>query len=409
VLLRWLGLAAVAAMLLAAGCGGSGVATTNEAVGTHLAVYSSLPLQGPSAAISQQIVGGEKLALLAAGGHAGPFKVEYVSLDDSNPASGNWSSGVTASDAKTAAQDPSTIAYLGDYDSAATAISLPLINEAGVLQVSTASPYVGLTQSLDAGQYEPNRFYPDGRRTFARLQPGDPVEAAAQVALLRSLGIRKLYVLDDEDSFNIPLAELVASQAKAAGIDVVGSDHVGVSASGVYTGEAEKIAESGADAVFFAGAGSEGAAALWRQLHEADPRLKLLGPSALATAPFAAELGHAASSAYLTTPVLPERMYPPSARRVLTSYRREFGGESGPSVLYGYEAMSLVLDAIRAAGSHGNDRQTVIENVFATHGRRSVLGRYSIEANGEPTFKRFGVDRVDSAGQLAFWKALNAR
>ena len=102
-------------------------------------------------------------------------------MDDSSPKIGKWDPGVTATNAKTAAEDTSTIAYLGDYDSAATAVSLPLMNAAGILQVSPASPYVGLTSSQDAGQDEPERFYPSGRRTFGRLAPGDPVEAAAQL------------------------------------------------------------------------------------------------------------------------------------------------------------------------------------------------------------------------------------
>ncbi len=52
--------------------------------------------------------------------------------------------------------------------------------------------------------------------------------------------------------------------------------------------------------------------------------------------------------------------------------------------------MSVVLDAIRAAGSHGNDRQAVIERFFATSDRNSVIGRYSIEADGETTLPRYG-------------------
>ena len=56
-----------------------------EATGNQLTVYSSLPLQGPSAAISEQIVNGEKLALSQAGGRVGPFKIGYVSLDDAEP------------------------------------------------------------------------------------------------------------------------------------------------------------------------------------------------------------------------------------------------------------------------------------------------------------------------------------
>ena len=169
--------------MLLAGVGSGGVAVSDvaEATGGQLTVYSSEPLQGPSAAVAEQIVGGEKLALHDAGGRAGPFKIGYVSQDDASPTTGQWNPGVTATDAKKAAQDTSTIAYLGDYNSGATAISLPLINAAGILQLSTASPYVGLTSSYDAGQDEPERFYPSGRRTFARLQPGDIAQAAAQV------------------------------------------------------------------------------------------------------------------------------------------------------------------------------------------------------------------------------------
>ncbi len=79
---------------------------------------------------------------------------------------------------------------------------------------------------------------------------------------------------------------------------------------------------------------------------------------------------------------------------MLADYRRRFGGEAGAYALYGYEAMSVVLDAIRAAGPRGNDRQPVIEQVFANRARDSVLGRYSIQPDGETTLTRYGVDRV---------------
>ncbi|MGH2912885.1 MAG: ABC transporter substrate-binding protein, partial [Solirubrobacteraceae bacterium] len=186
-------------------------------VGKQLTIYSGLPLQGPSAAISKQIVGGEKLALADAGGRIGPLTVNYVSLDDSNPTNGQWDPGVTAANAKAAAQDPTTIAYLGDYNSGATAVSLPLINAAGILQVSPSSPYVGLTSSLDAGQDEPERFYPTGKRTFGRVAQGDPVQAAAQVALLRAEGVHRVYMLADQYPFDGPLAQIVAGAAHQAG------------------------------------------------------------------------------------------------------------------------------------------------------------------------------------------------
>jgi branched-chain amino acid transport system substrate-binding protein len=403
---RWLSLAALTAIApAAAGCGGVGVSGASEANSKQLAIYSSLPLQGPAGAISQQIVNGERLALAYAGGHIGPFRVSYVSLDDSNPASGRIDPGVTASDAKAAAQDTTTIAYLGEYNSAATAVSLPLINAAGILQISPASPYVGLTSSLDAGQDEPQRFYPSGQRTFARLQPGDPAQGSAQAQLMKALGVRKVYVLDDQDPFQVPLAQIVAADAEHEGILVAGHDGVSTSSGGGFAGEVQKILESGAQAVFFAGGSGAGTVALWQQLHRADPHLLLLGTSALAMPSFASQIGAASTSTYLTTPMLADAQYPPTAARVLADYHRHFGVGASPYALYGFEAMSVVLDAIRNAGARGNNRQAVIAAFFAMRDRNSVLGRYSVGADGETTPARYGVDRVVN-GRLVSYRVL---
>ncbi len=394
-----------------AGCRGVGVSGASSAVGNQLTIYSSLPLQGPSGASSQQIVNGETLALSEAGGRIGPFKISYVSMDDSNTTSGEWGPGMTATNAKMAAQDTSTIAYLGDYNSGASAVSLPLINAAGILQISPASPYVGLTSSLDAGQDEPERFYPSGRRTFGRLQPGDPAQAEAQVQLMKALGVRRLYVLDDQGPFEVPLAELVVSDAERAGITVASHDSLDMTATTAstnYSGEVGKVAESGAQAVFFAGGTGTGTVALWRQLHSADPRLLLLGSSDMVNSAFTSEIGEAAASTYLTTPILPANLYPRPAAEVLQAYRRQFGGDPNAYALYGYEAMSVALLAIREAGLRGNDRQTVIGRFFAIRDRESVLGRYSMQADGESTSSRYGVDRVEN-GRVAFYKVLNVR
>jgi branched-chain amino acid transport system substrate-binding protein len=388
-----------------------GVSGASSAVGNQLTIYSSLPLQGPSGAISQQIVNGETLALSDAGGRIGPFKISYVSMDDSNTSTGEWSPGVTATNAKMAAQDTSTIAYLGDYNSGASAVSLPLINAAGILQISPASPYVGLTSSLDAGQDEPARFYPSGRRTFGRLVPGDPAQAEAQVQLMKALGVKRLYVLDDQGPFEVPLAELVTGDAERAGITVASHDSLDMTAttaSTSFSGEVGKVAESGAQAVFFAGGTGTGTVALWRQLHSADSRLLLLGSSDMVNSSFASEIGEAAASTYLTTPILPANLYPRPAAEVLQTYRRQFGGDPNTYALYGYEAMSVALLAIREAALRGNDRQTVIGRFFAIRDRESVLGRYSMQADGESTSSRYGVDRVEN-GRAVFYKVLNVR
>ena len=404
-LARWLGLAALlAAFPLLTACAASTTPEAAEATGGSLTIYSSLPLQGPDGEASEQIVNGEKLALAQAGAHAGPYKIGYVSLDDADPKTGVWNPGITASNAKRAAQDPSTIAYLGDFNSGATAISLPLINGAGVLQVSPSSPYVGLTSSFDAGQDEPGRFYPNGQRTFGRLIPGDLGEARAQVQLMHSLGLHSVYVLDDLDPFSTALATIVAGDAQAAGIHVPAHESISTVSGSSFGQVVKNITESDAEAVFMAGEGNTTTAHLWRQLHHADPQLTLLADSGMSSGPFAAHLGSAASVTYMTSPLLASAAYPPRAQQVLSTYRRAFGSAAGPWALYGYATMRMVLDAIDSAGSHATDRHTVIASLLGAPPQESVLGPIAIRADGESTLTRYGVDTIQD-GTPTFLRA----
>jgi branched-chain amino acid transport system substrate-binding protein len=400
----WLYVAGAALLLALAGCGGVSVSGAEPVQGHNLTIYSSLPLHGPDAPVATQIVGGEKLALADAGGQVGRFRISFYSLDDSNPASGSWDPGITATNAKLAAQDNDAIAFLGDYDSGATAVSLPLTNGAGILQVSPGSPYVGLTSSLDAGQDEPARFYPSGKLSFGRLVPADPVEAGTGVALLKSMGIRRVYALSNEDPFDTSLAELLVADAERAGIGVVGYDRVGVAAASPFTAEAQKVLASGAQAIFFSGPAEPGTVSLWQTLHAADPALLLLGSHELAAESFTSQIASSSSRTLLSAPWLAPGLYPAAAQSVLRRYEARFHEPAEPYALYGYEAMSVTLDAIRRAGRHGNSRDAVIDQFFATKNRDSVLGRYSIRADGETTLSRYAVDRVLD-GRPSFYRA----
>ncbi len=405
---RWL-LPLLAACLtpLLSGCGAV-LSDASNPIGKRLTVYSSLPLHGPLAAQAQAVLDGERLALQDARGRVGALRIGLVSLDDSGP-KGVWEPSVTAANAKIADRHPRTIAYIGDYDSGATAVSLPANNLAGILQVSPVSPYIGLTSSFDAGQGDPERFYPTGKRNFIRLLPGDAVQAAAQVALMRALHVRSLYVLADGEPFGAPLASILASDAKIAGIEVKGEQSIELgqaSAETKFSAQVEEVARSGARAVFLNGDSSAGTAALWQQLHAADPKMLLLGVSAMADPSFAAAIGPgAASHTYLTTPALSLSSYGVDAKRVIRQVGERFHVTPTPYDLYGYAAMDLVLAAIRRAGRHGDDRASVLAAAFAKHETDSVLGRYEVLSDGETTITRYGVDRVQ-AGAPVFWRDL---
>ena len=77
--------------------------------------------------------------------------------------------------------------------------------------------------------------------------------------------------------------------------------------------------------------------------------------------------------------------------------------------LYGYEAMSLTLDAIERAAEQGEvDRASVIEQLFATKDRESVLGTYSIDENGDTTLTDYGAYSIEN-GALVFDGTIKAQ
>jgi branched-chain amino acid transport system substrate-binding protein len=397
----------VAALFGVAACGGDdgGGGTTGS---NTLTIYSSLPLQGDSRPQSESVVNGEKLALEEAGGKVGKFTIKYVSLDDATAAAGKWEPGQVSSNARKAAQDQSTIVYLGEFNSGATAISLPVLNEAGILQISPSNTYVGLTRAEGADKGEPDKYYPSGQRTYGRVVPADHVQAAAQATYQKDEGCTKTYVLNDKEVYGKGLADNTANALKAQGIQVLANEGIDTKAAN-FRSVAQKIRGSGADCMFFGGITQNKGVQLWKDVHAVNPQLKLFGPDGVAESAFSTKIGSSAERmTYITNPTLDPKLYPPAAQDFFRTYRQKFGRTPEPYAIYGYEAMKLALLAIQNAGDKGNDRQAVIDAFFNIKDRSSVLGKYSIDENGDTTLTDYGANRVEN-GELTFDKVIKAK
>jgi branched-chain amino acid transport system substrate-binding protein len=389
--------AAIAATgsLAIAACGGddSGGSSSASAKPQTLTIYSSQPLQGATRPQSEDVIRGEKLALSQAGGKAGRFHIRYVALDDATAAAGQWDPAAVSSNARKAAQDKSTIAYLGEFNSGASAVALPILNQVPILQVSPSNTYVGLTRAEGADKGEPDKYYPSGARTYGRVVPADHIQAAAQVKLMTEQGCRKLYVLNDKETYGVGIARSVASGAKTAGIEVLADDGIDRKAQN-YRTLAGVIRARGADCFFFGGNTYGGAIQLWKDVYAANPTIRLFGPDGVAESSFYAKVGAPGKNTFITVSTLPPKFYPAAARAFFDRFAKTYGKQPETYAIYGYEAMSVVLDAIRRAGDKGADRKAVIAAFFATKDRASVLGRYSIDEHGDTTLRKYGAYRV---------------
>ncbi|HEX4363624.1 MAG TPA: branched-chain amino acid ABC transporter substrate-binding protein [Solirubrobacteraceae bacterium] len=387
-----LGALALAAGLT--GCGGKKSAVENGS--DTLTIYSSLPLQGPDRARARDMVNAIKLALQQAHGKVGPFNITYVSLDSATPQAGTWTGDQVLVNARAAVHDLNAIAYIGDQDSAATALSLPLTNEGDILQVSPSSTYVGLTRK-SRRQGEPDRFYPSGIRTFGRMVPADDVQASALIGYMKSSGVHSLALVADREFYGGGIADEVKEAAARQGI-TIDDDGTVDGTKGDVSGLARQVAKSGADAFLYAGTTATGAARIFSAVGAAAPSMQLFGPAAVADQSFVNALPLAVQRRMrVTTPALPPSLLPASARVFRDRFRRAFGREPAPEALQAYEACNAVLYAIRRAGAKGNDRLSVAKAFFTIRNHPSVLGRYSIDADGDTSLSSYAGERIEDS------------
>jgi branched-chain amino acid transport system substrate-binding protein len=385
------------------GGGGGGGGGSKE-----LTVYSSLPLQGASRPQSEDVINGIKLALKQRGGKAGDFKIKYVSLDDATAAAGKWDAGATKANARKAAQDDSTIAYIGEFNSGASANSIPTTNEAGILQVSPSNTALGLTKGGEGAEPgEPDKYYPTGNRTYGRVVPIDTIQGAAQAQYMKDEGVTSVYILDDKEVYGQGVAANTKSAAEKLGIDIAGEDSWDGKASN-YRALAQKISSSGADGVFLGGIVDNNGPQLAKDIHAANPDAKLFGPDGMATETFTGEIpAEVQAQTYLTAPTVAPEELPPAGQKFYEDYEAEYGEEPSsidPYAVYGYAAMDVVLDAIEKGG---DDRQAVIDAFFATKGKESVLGTYDIDEDGDTTLTTYGA-YLAKGGKLELNKAIEA-
>jgi branched-chain amino acid transport system substrate-binding protein len=288
------------------------------------------------------------------------------------------------------------VAYLGDDTSGASAVTVPILNRAGMLQVSPLST----ADSLTAGGGGTKTLDPTGRRTFARMVPSDRVQALAQALYQSQEGCRRAFIVRDGGLYGDNLAARVAAADAAQGVSVVGNAEVAPE-QGDFGKLTSEVGSSGADCVFFGGNLGPHTVAMWNALGSLPGGPKLFGPDALGDANFTASIGPAGDRTFITSPGLAPNAYNDLGQRFYASYQARFGGFPSPDAIFGYEAMQAVLSSIQAAGSSADSRADVVHRFFAIKNRQSVLGSYSIQPDGDTTLSSYGA-YVVTEGDLVF-------
>ena len=240
-----IGALAIAGALALAACSGG-----SDSAGGTLVVGTDLPLQGASEDASKSTNEVVALVLEQAGGKAGDYTVEIKEYDNSTAAKGAWDDAACAKNAQDHVANTAEVAVMGTYNSGCAKIIIPVLNQAGMLMVSHANTYPGLTVEWDKG--EPGLYYPSGARNYARVIAHDGFQGTAAAQFIYNEQ-KKTHcaVMDDTQAYGKGIADAVAIEFARLGgtVDRYSWDVKQPS----YTATFEKIKASGADCVYFGG------------------------------------------------------------------------------------------------------------------------------------------------------------
>jgi branched-chain amino acid transport system substrate-binding protein len=337
-------------------------------------VPSDLPLQGAIRHQTVQISRAMIWALAQQGWKAGQYKIGYQSCDDSTAQTGGWDTAKCATNARLYASNRSVIGVLGTFNSGCAKIIVPVLNRVHLGMVSPANTNPGLTKKWDPG--EPNKYYPTGTRNYARVVATDDIQGPADALWTKSLGIKKVFVLNDKQTYGFGVASTYRSAAKKLGLSVVGFQGWDAKQSS-YEALANSIKASGAQAVFLGGIACNNGAKLMQDIKSVNPSIKLQMPDGFSDP---GANGAVANGAYISVAGAPPSALTGAGATFVKSFGKQVGTVPNPYAAYGAQAMLVMLQAIAKSGG---DRAKATSGLFGLTITNGILGNFTINAAGD--------------------------
>jgi branched-chain amino acid transport system substrate-binding protein len=406
-------LAAVGALaLIAAGCGGSSKSSSGSTSGgggggnvsalpasscgpmqfkgsgnADYLIASDLPKQGGSRTQTVQMAKAIAYVLDQQNWKAGKYNIAYQDCDDSTAQLGKWDPDKCSANAHSYASNSKLLGVVGTFNSGCAAIEIPVLNQApggGLLLLSPANTYGCLTEPC-AGD-EPEKYYPSGKRNYARVAPSDPNQGAVDAAFLKSKGVKRVSVLNDKEAYGLGVAKNFSGAAKAAGMTVTGFtayDPKQANFQALFT----RIKGQNPDAVFIGGLIDENSGQLINDKVKVlgdNTKVKLMLPDGFTTdAIFDRSQGGTPSAAgsYFSVAGVGIDKYTGAAKTFINGFKAQLGGKPvDPYAILGAQAAQVLLGAI--AKSDGT-RSDVISKVFATKVNNGLIGSFGFNKNGD--------------------------
>ncbi|MFL5893948.1 MAG: BTAD domain-containing putative transcriptional regulator [Thermoleophilaceae bacterium] len=328
---------------------------------------------------------------------AGRFLLGYQSCDAATPQSDQSDPKKCESNAKAYAATAAVIGIVGAYNSNCAFAELPILNRAPRGPLALVSPSASMTGLTKVDPTLPHgalkQLYPTGARNFARVFPANDAQTAADAILARRLGLRRVYLLNDDTPYGLSTAAQFRHSARAVELPLAGAAQWNRD-DPTFTALARRVRGARADGVFLSGLLASNGGELVRALRaSAGPRLTLIGPDGFGPLDAVYEFSHgAAKGLYSSALGLWDQHYGPVGQRFVSQFQpTQPGLNVTPYAVYAAAATQVLLDAI--ARSDGS-RASVTRALFRTRLPRTVVGPVRFDQNGDLTSPPVTILRV---------------
>jgi branched-chain amino acid transport system substrate-binding protein len=400
--------------LAATGCGGGSTNATSD--GKTLIIGVDLPYTGSSQDSSNDTLSAMQLYLDGIGSKAGNYKVALKKYDDATAAKGAWDDAQCTKNANDHVGNADEVAVMGTFNSGCAKIEAPVLNAApggGMLMISHANTNVGLTKTWDQG--EPEKYFPSGKRSYARVVTTDDVQGPADAQFAaQELKVKKVFVLNDTETYGQGVAKTFVAEAKKQGIQVVGEASWKKSDAN-YTALFGQAQAAGADAIFFGGIFDNNGGQLVKDkvavLGPNTGAVKLIAPDGFTGYPAFLALPES-EGAYLSFAGLSTGPLK-AAGGVPADFLKKFNDKykmdpRTPYAMYGVQALQVILAAIeKSDGTRKGVRDQVFEGSgISIPADKAIIGKaIQIDpATGDVNAKDITIELVKS-GEETFFKA----
>ena len=366
-------------------------------------IASDLPLQGANRSLTTEMADAIEYMLEQQDWKAGDTVLGYQSCDDSTAQAGSWDSAKCSSNGRAYANNASVIGIIGTFNSGCAKLVIPIANRESLAMVSPANTYPGLTEGgpgTEAG--EPDNYYPSGTRNYARVVWNDQFQGAANAQYAKELGLKKIFILNDGETYGLGIAQLFEDYAGDLDIQILGNQKWDRKASS-YESLASRISSSGADAVFLGGIVCNNGGKLIKDIKAGAPNVQLLGPDGWT--PISATIegaGAAANNMYITQPGVPVDQLTGAGKEFVDGFTEAEGKAPNPYTAYAAQATQVLLAAIEKGGT---DRAAVASALFETDVTDGIIGSFQIDENGDTTLGLVSVYQIKN-GEETYVKSV---